>query len=157
VVATLSLKNVAMGSPIADRLVRNVTSCRNDKGSMHGTGNQDLNDNLHLLAPLVAPDLAVIDGYSGMQGNGPCWGSAVDQHVAVASLDWLAADRIGVELMGVDPAYPAYLNYCHQSGLGQYALDKIEIIGEAVANYRRTYRLHDNIAQQLGMRTTPRT
>jgi uncharacterized protein (DUF362 family) len=157
VVITLSLKNIVMGSPIADvGVYRSIGNCRNDKSSMHGTSNQDLNDNLHLLAPQLAPDLAVIDGFDGMEGNGPCWGTAVPQRFALASLDWLAADRVAVELMGVPVGYPAYLNYCYQTGLGQYDLDKIDVMGGTIDEFRRTYRLHDNIATQLGMRTTPR-
>jgi uncharacterized protein (DUF362 family) len=157
VVATLSLKNVAMGSPIIDvGLYRSIGKCQNDKGSMHGAGNQDLHDNLHLLAHRLAPDLAIVDGWEGMEGNGPCWGTRVSQRFAVASLDWVSADRVCVELMGINPTYPAYLNYCHQTGLGQYDLTKIEVEGESVATLKRTYRLHDNIATQLGMRTTAR-
>lgn len=105
----MSLKNIAMGSPIIDPgYFRNVANCSADKASMHGSGNQDLNDNLHILAGLMAPDLAVIDGFEGMEGNGPCWGTKVTQNVAVVSLDWFAADRAGVELMGVKSTDVAY-------------------------------------------------
>ena len=157
VVATLSLKNIAMGSPIVDPgLYRNIANCRNDKSSMHGNGNQDLNDNIHLLASRLAPDLAVIDGFEGMQGDGPCWGTKVAQHVAVVSLDFLAADRVGIELMGIDSTYPAYLNYCHQTGLGQFDLNAIEVLGEPIATYRQTYQLSPSIDSQLGMRAAPR-
>jgi hypothetical protein len=84
-----------------------------------------------------------------MQGNGPCWGTAVDHRVAVAGLDWLATDRVGLELMGIDPTWPAYLNYCAQAGLGQYDLSKIEVIGERVSDHAKKYQLHANVAGQL--------
>jgi uncharacterized protein (DUF362 family) len=162
VVATLSLKNIVMGSPIVDQgRYRNVANCVTDKETMHNgwDGAQDLNDNIHLLAPHLAPDLAVIDGYVGMQGNGPCWGTPVNQHVAVVSMDWLAADRVGVELMGIDPSYMAYLNYSYQTGLGQYDLSKIEVLGESINAHKMTYALHDSIAPYLGpnLRPYPRT
>ncbi len=162
VVATLSLKNIVMGAPIVDPgKYRNVANCVNDKETMHNgwSGAQDLNDNIHRLAPRLAPDLAVIDGFTAMEGNGPCWGTAVAHHVAVVGFDWLAADRVGVELMGIDPAYLAYLNYCYQTGLGQYDLSKIDVLGESIASYKRSYRLHDSIGPYLGtnLRQTPRT
>ena len=37
-----------------------------------------------------------------MEGNGPCLGTAVDHRVCVVSPDWLAADRVAIELMGID-------------------------------------------------------
>jgi uncharacterized protein (DUF362 family) len=159
VVATLALKNIVMGAPIADvpYYRGNPSGCRHDKPRMHGTGNQDLNDNLHRLAPRLAPDLAVIDGYQGMQGNGPTGGTPVEHRVAVVSLDWMAAERVALELMGINAAWPAYLNYCWQSGLGQFDLSQIEVLGESMASHQLTYQLHDNISGQLGMRSTPRT
>jgi uncharacterized protein (DUF362 family) len=162
-VATLSLKNVVMAAPIVDPgKYRSVASCASDKNTMHGntwTAAQVLNDNVHRLAARLGPDLAVIDGYTGMEGNGPCWGTAVPHHVAVVGQDWLAVDRVGVELMGIDPSYLAYLNYCHQTGLGQYDLSRIEVLGESIAAWKRTYQLHQDIAPYLGpnLRPTPRT
>jgi len=43
-----------------------------------------------------------VDTLEGMEGDGPSNGTAVDHRVCVASTDWLAADRVAVELMGVD-------------------------------------------------------
>ncbi len=152
VVATVSLKCVAMASPIVDPgSFRGIGNAVSDKGTMHGAGNQDLNDNLRLLAPLLAPDLAVVDGYVGMQGNGPCWGTAVNHRFAAASLDWLAADRVTVELMGIDSSYPAYLNYCHQGGLGQYDLTQIDVLGPSIGSKQIVYEPNNNWSGQLGM------
>ena len=161
-VATLSLKNIVMGAPIVDQgRYRNVANCSTDKESMHNgwADAQYLNDNVHLLAPRLAPDLAVIDGYTAMEGDGPCWGTPVAHHVALVSMDWLAADRVGVELMGINPLDMAYLSYSAQTGLGQYDLSKIEVLGESVASLKRTYTLHSSISPYLGtnLRSTPRT
>jgi uncharacterized protein (DUF362 family) len=161
-VATLSLKNIVMGSPIVDPgYWRNIANCANDKEGMHNgwSDAQYLNDNVHLLTPRVAPDLAVIDGYTAMQGDGPCWGTPVEHHVAIVGMDWLAADRVGVELMSINPLDLAYLSYCAQTGYGQYDLSKIEVLGESIATYKRTYTLHSGISPYLGtkLRPTPRT
>jgi uncharacterized protein (DUF362 family) len=57
---------------------------------------------MFVLAQHLHPHLAVIDGYEGMEGNGPVSGTPVSHRVAVVGLDWLAADRVAVELMGID-------------------------------------------------------
>ena len=77
-----------------------------------------------------------------MEGAGPIAGTAVSQKVAIASTDWLAADRVGVELMGVDFTKIGYLNYCMRAGnRGQGDLAKIEILGPEIKDHVKTYQL----------------
>ena len=59
------------------------------------------------------------------------------------------ADRVGVELMGIDFGKVGYLNYCAQTGLGTADLSKIEIVGEKISDHIKQYKLHENIEQQL--------
>ena len=88
------------------------------------------------------PDLAVIDGYEGMEGTGPVNGTPVNQKVCIASMDWLAADRVGAELMGVDFNKIGYLSYCAKAGdRGQADLSKIQIVGPAIEDHAKTYQL----------------
>ena len=143
---TLSLKNVVVGAPIKDPgagLRRGAPGGgRSDKALTHGGGPYGINYNLFALAPRLHPHLAVIDGYEGMEGTGPVNGTPVDHKVCVASLDWLAADRVAVELMGVDVGKIGYLTYCIQAGdLGEGDLRKIEIVGPALKDHVRTYQL----------------
>jgi len=66
----------------------------------------------------------------------------VNQRVCVASMDWLAADRVGAALMGVDVGKIGYLTYCIEAGdRGEGDLSKIEILGPAIKDYARTYQL----------------
>jgi uncharacterized protein (DUF362 family) len=67
----------------------------------------------------------------------------------VVSTDWLAADRVAVELMGLDFAKIGYLNYSAQTGLGIADLSKIEIVGERINEHIRPYKLSDSIEKQL--------
>jgi len=153
VVATLSLKNIVFGAPIKDKGFRwgpgGVRGARNDKPINHGGGFKGVNYSLFANAPRLHPDLAVIDGFEGMEGNGPVGGTPVDHKVAVVSTDWLAADRTGVELMGIDFGDVGYLNYCAQAGMGQADLSRIEIIGERIQDHVKKYKLHDNVQSQL--------
>ena len=143
---TLSLKNIVVGSGIKDSgsgMTRPGSGFgRSDKRLMHGGGPYGINFNLFTLSAKLHPDLAVIDGYEGMPGAGPINGTPVSQKVCIASTDWLAADRVGVELMGVDFSKIGYLNYCVTAGdRGQGDLSKIQILGGAIKDYAKTYQL----------------
>lgn len=84
-----------------------------------------------------------------MQGNGPVGGAPVDHRVCVVSPDWLAADRVAVELMGIPFEKLGHLTYCTQAKLGEADLAKLEIGGPALKDHIKPYRLHDNLEQQL--------
>ena len=153
VVATLSLKNIVMGAPVKDIGFVSGPNRKpgliNDKRFVHNGSPVNLNYNLFALAPRLHPHLAIIDGFEGMEGNGPNRGTPVDHRVCVTSLDWLAADRVGVELMGLDIAKVRYLNFCNEAGFGVGDIDKIKIIGEPISAHIKKYKLSDNIEDQL--------
>jgi len=149
VVATLSLKNVVMAAPV-NHYKQKQAQGRNEKPSMHSGGNKGLSFNLFLLAQLgVRPDLAVLDGVVGMEGNGPVRGTPIEHGVTLASTDWLAADRVGVELMGMDYGTVKYLQWCANAGMGQDDRSKIDIVGPDPSKHVMKYKLHDNIENQL--------
>lgn len=159
VLATLSLKNIVLGAPIKDLGFAwgptRKPGAKNDKPIAHGGGYRGINYNLYALAERLHPDLAVIDGFEGMEGNGPNSGTPVDHRICLAATDWLAADRVGIELMGIDLAKVGYLTYCAHAGMGVADLNRIEIIGERIADHRKTYKLNDNLDRQLIWMTPP--
>ncbi len=148
-VATLTLKNMVMGSPL--KIPREKI---NEKAKMHanGKGNRSpkmINLNLFLMAHRVRPDFSVLDGVEGVEGNGPANGDPVDHGVCLAGPDFLAVDRMGTELMGIPWEYVGYLRYCATAGLGQGDRGRIRIIGPDPKDHVVKYRLHDNIDWQL--------
>ena len=147
-VATLSVKNMTLGAPLHS--APKQTPRWNDKRKYH-FGVRQTHYDMMLTAQKMRPfwGATVIDGYEGMEGNGPSSGTPVASRLAIASTDYIAADRIGVETMGVNPGWPGYLLYCWQMGLGQYDLDKIDIIGEKIATVRKEYQLHRDIEREL--------
>lgn len=153
IIATLSLKNIILGAPIKDPGFAYGASRKpgavNDKPIVHGGGYRGINYNLSVLANRLHPHLAIVDGFEGMEGNGPNNGTSVDHRVCVAGTDWLAVDRVGIELMGIDYNKIGYLNYCEQTGLGVADLGRIEVLGESVADHIIKYKLHDSIEKQL--------
>jgi len=148
VVATLSVKNMVLGAPL--HFAPNERPHWNDKRKYH-TGIRQTHYNMLLTAQKLRPNwgAAVIDGFEGMEGNGPASGTPVPSRIAIASTDYIAADRVAVECMGIDPAWPGYLNYCGQLGLGNYDSARIEVIGEKIAAVTRKYRMHQDIDREL--------
>jgi uncharacterized protein (DUF362 family) len=84
-----------------------------------------------------------------MEGEGPVSGTPVQHRVCVVSPDWLAADRVAVELMGIDFANVGYLNFCGQAGMGEADLGKVEILGPGIKDHVKPYKLAKNLDQQL--------
>jgi uncharacterized protein (DUF362 family) len=153
VLATLSLKNIVVGAPVKDAGFRwgsgAKPGAKNDKPLTHGSGFRGINYNLYALAPRLHPHLSVIDGYEGMEGNGPVGGTPVPHRVCVVSPDWLAADRVAVELMGIDYANVGYLNFCADAKMGEADLAKLQILGPDLKQHIKSYKLADNAEQQL--------
>jgi uncharacterized protein (DUF362 family) len=150
VVATLSIKNVVVGLTLSSPPGQRLPQSENDKRKYH-VGIRQGNHNLYVAAKRMMGNwgVGIIDGYEGMEGNGPWSGTPVAHRIAVASTDFLAADRVGVECMGIDAGWPGYLNYCYQDGLGQWDLSKIDVMGSKIADVRIKYRVHADIDRML--------
>jgi uncharacterized protein (DUF362 family) len=142
-VVTGSVKNMVLGAP-----------ARNDKVLYHA-GFHLVHYNMVVTAQAMQPywGLAVIDGHEGMEGNGPVQGTPVASKLAIASTDFIAADRVAVECMGVDANWVGYLRYCAQVGLGNYDLAKIDIRGPQIASVQKKYRMNADVERQLAWMT----
>jgi uncharacterized protein (DUF362 family) len=148
VLVTLSLKNLLLGCPIKD-------DKGNDKGLFH-TAPPALNDLCHFnmfhIAQEVFPDLAVIDGFEAMEGNGPAWGTALPARVALASLDAVAADTVATKIMGFDPKRVLYLASMNEAGMGQGDLDKIAVTGTPLDQCLYKFKPHEKMAEVYGLK-----
>jgi uncharacterized protein (DUF362 family) len=148
VVATLSIKNMALGAPLHSARKENLRW--NDKRAYHG-GVRQTHFDIMLTAQRMRPfwGATMFDGYEGMEGNGPNSGDPVASRIAIASTDYVAADRVGIETMGINPEWVGYLNFCGQAGLGQSDLSKIDIRGAKIADVKKKYQLHQDIEREL--------
>jgi uncharacterized protein (DUF362 family) len=153
VVATMSIKNMVLGAALTPPPGVKADWGASDKRKFH-VGIRAGNYNMSLGALMMKHNWGVglIDGFEGMEGNGPVSGTPVPHRIAVASTDFLAADRVGLECMGIDASWPGYLNYAYQSGLGQYDLAKIDVVGAKIADVKRKYRLHADVDRMLEWR-----
>jgi uncharacterized protein (DUF362 family) len=160
VVATGSVKNMVMGSPLHS--LAGETQVFADKHLVHAmpVGNEKIgvNDNHHAMnynMAIMALHLkhnwgvAVIDGYDGMEGDGPVNGTLIPMKIALAGTDFLAVDRVCIETMGIPAHAVGYMQYSAELGLGQYDLSKIDIRGEKPESVKKTFKLNTNADFQL--------
>ncbi|MBN2240753.1 MAG: DUF362 domain-containing protein [Dehalococcoidales bacterium] len=129
---TMSIKNITMGA---------VSHPHDDKHKIH-QGPPVMNLDLYLMAIEHLPELAIIDGMVGMEGNGPVAGDPVDWGIAIASRDAVAADSLGSSLMGFPPETVGYLYYLAQKGYGVGDLEQMEIVGDNPDKYRKHFKPH---------------
>ena len=136
VIVTLSLKNMVVGS-------------LKMKSDIH-QGYPGTNLNLQKMAQIIAPHLSVIDGFVGMEGDGPVSGTAVELKVAVASTDFLAADSLMARIMGFDPDEIGYMHFCNKTGLGNADLNNLEVVGQTLESIpKRPFKPHHAYHRQL--------
>jgi len=138
VVVTLSIKNLAMGG---------LSFTHGDKRRMH-QGYPVHNLNLYLLAAACPPHLGIVDGFIGMDGNGPVSGDPVEWGVAVASCDTVAADCLAAQLMGFEVSDIGYLWYCQRKGLGVGDMGDMDILGANPKDCYHRFQPHSTYEEQ---------
>jgi uncharacterized protein (DUF362 family) len=133
VIVTLSIKNMAVGSILGE-----------EKNVIH-QGPIAINKSIAKLFEYTFPHLAIIDGWQGMEGNGPVRGKMVETKFAIASLNALAADMLATRLMGFNPLQIGYLSH-----LGAFEVqDQIHVLGKDPADFSFKFKPHDTYLEQI--------
>jgi len=141
VIVTLTIKNMAMG-----------VIPRREKPLMH-QGYHYINLNIAKVAAKVMPDLGVIDGLEGMQGNGPVHGEPIKWGAFLASTNPLHLDSLTAYMMGFNPQDIGYLHYLHKWGYGEINPTKIPWKGENPEKLKAEFKPHKTFHKQLKWET----
>lgn len=145
VIATLSLKNIAIGA--IHNPDRHSPPWHTIDPTQFSHLPRALNLSLARLAQALPIHLAVIDGVVGMEGNGPVKGTPVQSGVALAGTDALAVDLVGAELMGFDPRTIGYLWYLSQQrGLPR---EDVRVLGDDPTTCVTRYQPCDMLQEVL--------
>ena len=91
------------------------------------------------LASALRPSFTVIDGTWGQEGLGPIFGHTVQMNLVLASRDLVAADSVAGHIMGYTPDEVLTTRYGAERGLGNAALEDIEVAGEPIERVRRRF------------------
>ena len=97
------------------------------------------------------PQLAIVDGIVGMEGDGPIMGKPRHGGVLVMGANLPAVDATCARIMGIDPHRVRYLaEAAHRLG-PIYAEDIIQV-GEPVASVLTNFQLLDKVPAHQGLR-----
>jgi uncharacterized protein (DUF362 family) len=99
------------------------------KNELHWRG---IDNSIVDIALTRTPDLAIVDGIIGMEGDGPLNGTAKPMGVLVMGCDLMAVDATCCRLMKLDPARIGYLCLGQQKKLGQCIEAAIRQVGERI-------------------------
>jgi uncharacterized protein (DUF362 family) len=112
------------------------------KNVLHWAG---LEQSIIDVAAAVRPDIAIVDGIVGMDGNGPISGDRKDAGLLVFGTDPVATDATAAYAMGVDPERVGYLAEAGRF-LGQVHLDEVTQAGEDPGRVAVPFRLMPEFA-----------
>lgn len=87
----------------------------------------------------LGPQLALVDGVIGMEGDGPVCGQARPTGVVVMGADLVAVDATCARIMGFPPQEIAHLALAERFGLGRLDEGRIDVRGEPLAAVRQSY------------------
>jgi uncharacterized protein (DUF362 family) len=90
------------------------------------------------LAKAVRPNLTIIDGVVGLEGDGPgSTGLRVRTGVLIVSQDVVAADAVGCRVMGIDPYQVQHIRLAAEAGLG--SIDP-EVEGNQISEVMHSFK-----------------
>lgn len=141
VIATLSIKNIVVGSLVTP----------SEKQKIH-QGYKAINLNIARLGQRRLPDLAVLDGYMGMEGEGPEEGDPVPLRVSAASVNPVSLDSVMAKVMGFEPLDIGYLHHLDEWGEGVARLGEVDILGPPIVEVERRFKPHSTYHDQLNWR-----
>jgi len=86
---------------------------------------------------VLRPAITVIDGFVGMEGNGPIDGTPVQMNLIIAGTDPVATDATAARVMGFNPYDIAHIRKAHEKGLGK---SEAQIIGEKIETVKKQFK-----------------
>ncbi|MFB0561645.1 MAG: DUF362 domain-containing protein [Candidatus Lokiarchaeia archaeon] len=88
----------------------------------------------------TTPDLAIIDGLTALEGQGPTYGNAVDAGIIIAGTDVVSVDAVASCIMGFEPQEIPHIRLAALQGLGEMDLNKIELKGASINEARKHFK-----------------
>lgn len=86
---------------------------------------------------VLKPAFTVIDGFVGMEGEGPINGTPVQMDLIIAGKDPVATDATAARVMGFNPYEIKHIRKAYEKGLGQC---DAQIIGEKLEAVKRPFK-----------------
>jgi len=106
------------------------------KNELHWRG---IDNSIIDIALTRTPDLAIVDGIIGMEGDGPLNGTPREMGALIMGTDFVAVDATCCRLMELDPERIKYLILGYQKKLGLLQVSEIQQIGETVESLAQCF------------------
>ena len=104
------------------------------KGKYHMKG---ISNVLVDINTVLKPALTVIDGFVGMEGEGPVDGTPVQMNLIIAGKDVVATDATAARVMGFNPYEIKHIRKAYEKGLGS---SEAQIVGEKLETVKRIFK-----------------
>ena len=99
----------------------------------------------------VVPQLAIVDGIVGMEGDGPIRGTPIQSNCLVMGYNLPAVDATCARIMGIDPYKIKYLAST-EPRLGVIKEDLIQQKGETIMSVQKNFKLIETIQAHQNIR-----
>ena len=86
---------------------------------------------------VLKPALTVIDGFVGMEGQGPIDGTPIQMNLIIAGTDPVATDATACRIMGFNPHEIKHIRKAYEKGLGS---SEAQIVGEKLEAVTRVFK-----------------
>jgi uncharacterized protein (DUF362 family) len=86
---------------------------------------------------VLRPALTVIDGFVGMEGNGPIDGTPVQMNLIIAGTDPVATDATACRVMGFNPYEITHIRKAYEKGIGS---SEAQVLGEKLETVQRPFK-----------------
>jgi uncharacterized protein (DUF362 family) len=86
---------------------------------------------------VLKPALTVIDGFVGMEGEGPVDGTPVQMNLIIAGTDVVATDATAARIMGFNPYEIKHIRKAFEKGLGS---SEAQVLGEKLETVKRPFK-----------------
>ncbi len=86
---------------------------------------------------LLRPALTVIDGFVGMEGEGPIDGTPVQMNLIIVGTDPVATDATAARVMGFNPHEIKHIYKAYEKGLGSI---EAQVLGEKLETVKRPFK-----------------
>jgi uncharacterized protein (DUF362 family) len=86
---------------------------------------------------VLRPALTVIDGFVGMEGQGPVDGTPVQMNLIIAGTDVVATDATACRVMGINPYEIKHIRKAFEKGLGK---SEAQFVGEKLDAVTRAFK-----------------
>lgn len=123
--------------------IKNLHGLLSDEDKLFGHSYRELPTKLTDFLRIRKPDLTVIDGIVGQEGDHAEEGNPVDMGIIIAGEDVVAVDAVASAVIGFHPMEIDTTKLADEHGLGEGDMDSIQVLGESVGTVCRPFARPD--------------